>query len=305
MPCSKTTAAACTRQQFHHHVLLPALAVVLLAALLLFGRTADSLDNAKRAEDDAIGSCTQPLALDVDEGPCTIERVKLDDLTADEFEARFKEKQPVIVVTGMPYNQRLREAVERDSLLAEYGDMIVSLGTAESYTGRTSLQVPFRRYINEMITQPQTLESLGNETYYLFGSAQGKRFPELLKAYRLPPFDAAVQEGQYSTLSFGLAGKNSGVPFHGHGPGWSEVLHGRKRWFLYPRDDARTPSEIVHFDPDASQLQWLSSVYPTLQPSDRPIQCTIKPGEILYFPTWWVHAVLNLDPYTSFVSTFQ
>jgi len=31
----------------------------------------------------------------------------------------------------------------------------------------------------------------------------------------------------------------------------------------------------------------------------------IHPGEILYFPTWWLHAVLNLDSYTSFVSSFQ
>jgi len=24
-----------------------------------------------------------------------------------------------------------------------------------------------------------------------------------------------------------------------------------------------------------------------------------------YFPTWWMHGVLNLDEYTSFVSAFQ
>ena len=144
----------------HHHVPLPALQVVLLAALLLFGRTADSLDNANRAEDDAM-ILYSAAGLDVDEGPCTIERVKLDDLTADEFGA-VRRKIAVIVVTGMPYNQRLREAVERDSLLAEYGDMIVSLGTAELQSAELALGS--RRYINETITKPQTLESLGNET---------------------------------------------------------------------------------------------------------------------------------------------
>ena len=114
-------------------------------------------------------------------------------------------------------------------LLAEYGEMVVSLGTAESYTGKRTIQIPFRRYIEDMITVPQTLETLGNETYYLFGSHQGERFPELLAAYRLPPFEGHVRSAQqeaYTTLSFGLAGQNSGVPFHGHGPGWSEVLHG-------------------------------------------------------------------------------
>ena len=241
----------------------------------------------------------------VDEGPCTIERVRAEDLSVAEFEAKYKEIKPVIVVTGLGYNARLRAAVDREALLAEYGDMAVSLGTAESYTGKSTLKVPFRRYINDMITVPQTLDSLGNETYYLFGSNQGKRFPELLAVYRLPPFDAMVNENQYSTLSFGLAGQNSGVPFHGHGPGWSEVLHGRKRWFLYPRNESRKASEIVPFDPDESQLQWYRRVYPTLAAEEMPTECTIKPGEMLYFPTWWLHAVLNLDSFTSFISTFQ
>lgn len=236
---------------------------------------------------------------DQQEGPCLIERVLWDDMTTERFESEYKEQKPVIIVTGLDYNIKLRAAVDREPLLAEYGDMVVSLGTAESYTGRRSIQVPFRKYIEEMVPVPQTLDSLGNETFYLFGSNQGERFPELMSAYRLPPFEGMTTPGQYTTLSFGLAGRNTGVPFHGHGPGWSEVLHGRKRWFLYPK------GEKPPFDPDQSQWQWLQEVYPTLSTKQKPIECTIFPGEQLYFPTWWMHAVLNLDDYTSFVSAFQ
>eukprot|EP01047_Picozoa_sp_COSAG01_P012211 COSAG01_NODE_545_length_15679_cov_68.030167_9_plen_129_part_00 len=128
------------------------------------------------------------------------------------------------------------------------------------------MQVPFRRYIEEMITVPQTLDSLGNETYlnpaapthtsvclmggawmwapqrprlrdgrhlrissrvhaagagslarvrgwcvyhpryYLFGSNQGKRFPELLTAYRLPP--VSEQHGRVAQLRTTLSPTN-------------------------------------------------------------------------------------------------
>ena len=274
-------------------------ALLLLPLLLLIHRPCGGADRASE-------TCAADVAgAAADEGPCTIERVRMEDLDGGRFEAHYKERRPLVVITGLEYNARLRMALDREALLAEYGDMVVSLGTAESYTGKSTVHVPFRRYIEEMITAPQTLHSLGNETYYLFGSSSGERFPELLADYRLPPYEAAVHEGQYSTLSFGLAGQGSGVPFHGHGPGWSEVLHGRKRWFLYPRDESRKASQIVPFDPDESQLQWLRYVYPTLPAEKMPVECTIHPGEMLYFPTWWLHAVLNLDNYTTFVSTFQ
>ena len=34
--------------------------------------------------------------------------------------------------------------------------------------------------------------------------------------------------------SFGVGGPLSGVPLHVHGPGFSETLIGRKRWWLAP-----------------------------------------------------------------------
>jgi ribosomal protein L16 Arg81 hydroxylase len=80
------------------------------------------------------------------------------------------------------------------------------------------------------------------------------------------------------------------------------VLHGRKRWFLYPRDD---PAPL--YDPLTStyENEWLREAYPTLSPEQKPIECTLSAGELLYFPSMWDHATLNLDNYTSFVSSFQ
>merc|ERR1711974_209306 len=92
------------------------------------------------------------------------------------------------------------------------------------------------------------------------------------------------------TLSFGLGASGTGVPFHQHGPVFAEVVHGKKRWFLYP------PEEKPDFDPQASSLQWLTSEYPKLVAQNKtlPMDCVALPGELLYTPDGWYHATLNL-----------
>lgn len=33
-------------------------------------------------------------------------------------------------------------------------------------------------------------------------------------------------------------------------------------------------------------------------------ECSLRPGEVLYFPAMWPHATLNTDGYNAFVSVF-
>ncbi|NWT35159.1 JMJD8 protein, partial [Cardinalis cardinalis] len=132
------------------------------------------------------------------------------------------------------------------------------------------------------------------DTLYFFGDNNFTEWGPLFQHYVPPPFRIP---GTSPAYSFGIAGSGSGVPFHWHGPGFSEVIFGRKRWFLYPPD--RTP----HFHPNETTLAWLQHTYPTLPPAQRPLECTLHPGEVLYFPDRWWHATLNLDT-SVFISTF-
>jgi hypothetical protein len=123
----------------------------------------------------------------------------------------------------------------------------------------------------------------------------------------------------YLRYSFGLGGHRSGVPFHFHGGALAEVLHGRKRWWLFPpkaRSDSASQQDQSPFEdeasslpfpsfrPELSQLQWLATEYPSLSPSERPLQCTLGPHELLYVPAGFMHATTNLGPLSVFVSTF-
>lgn len=128
----------------------------------------------------------------------------------------------------------------------------------------------------------------------LFGDTQGAEWDAFLRNFDLP----RLPHADTSALSFGLGKRLSGVPMHTHGAVYADLMHGRKRWFLYP------PGTRFEFDPNASQLQWLNNVYPRLPERLAPLECTCRPGETLYIPSQWWHATLNLDAWTVFMSSF-
>lgn len=92
---------------------------------------------------------------------------------------------------------------------------------------------------------------------------------QLLTEYKRPPFANADDVG---SLSFGFAGSGSGVPFHRHGHVFAEVMHGRKRWFLYDVD------KEPQFDPNETTLRWSVSGTPHLAVGVAPVADVGAPG---------------------------
>ncbi|XP_015992186.2 jmjC domain-containing protein 8 isoform X4 [Rousettus aegyptiacus] len=190
----------------------------------------------------------EPAAV-AEEERCTVERWA--NFSYAKFVQYYAFSRPVIL-QGLTDNSRFRALCSRERLLASFGNNVVRLSTANTYSYQ-KVDLPFQEYVEQML-HPQDPTSLGN-------------------------------------------GAGSGVPFHWHGPGFSEVIYGRKRWFLYP------PEKTPEFHPNKTTLSWLQNIYPALTPSARPLECTIQAGEVLYFPDRWWHATLNLDT-SVFISTF-
>ncbi|XP_057171142.1 jmjC domain-containing protein 8 isoform X4 [Ursus arctos] len=229
-----------------------------------------------------------PAAL-AEEQRCAVERRA--DLSYSEFVQHYAFSRPVIL-QGLTDNSRFRALCSRERLLASFGDSVVRLSTANTYSYR-KVDLPFQEYVEHLL-HPQDPTSLGNNTLYFFGDNNFSEWASLFQHYSPPPFSLL---GTTTAYSFGIAGAGSGVPFHWHGPGFSEVIYGRKRWFLYP------PEKTPEFHPNKTTLTWLQDTYPTLAPSVRPLECTVQAGEVLYFPDRWWHATLNLDT-SVFISTF-
>lgn len=171
----------------------------------------------------------------------------------------------------------------------------VTLTSSNSFSAHRRT-IPITQYLEETVTTETYPNQLSNETWYLFGETYSDEWKAFLKDFCLPPCQTCNDD--LSALAFGIGGKGSGVQWHTHGPGFSQSIHGRKHWVLYP------PSSKPTYDPDYTSRYWMEESYTKLKKKDRPYECTLFPGEMIYFPDKWHHATINLDAYTVFVSTF-
>uniref|UniRef100_A0A0N5C568 JmjC domain-containing protein n=1 Tax=Strongyloides papillosus TaxID=174720 RepID=A0A0N5C568_STREA len=228
-----------------------------------------------------------PIGID---GPCTIERRDGNSFTQEEFIKDFAYQKPVVIYNVD--NREFSKNCEREEILKDWSDKPVVLNSANTYS-YTRKKATFGEYVNKLLGA-QNIGTLGNETFILFGDIDQNIWKPLLDKYNLPLWSLPDYE---PALSFGIAGIGTGVPFHFHGPGFAEVIYGTKRWFLQPYE--KRPL----FNPDQSTLQWYYTVYPGLKDEDKPLECLMKSGELIYFPDRWWHATLNTET-AVFISTF-
>jgi len=249
-----------------------------------------------------------------DEHPCTIRQ----QFTRKTFLKTFGPRglpplypEPVILRDDDTINKEFRRLTEKDNLIDWFGpDFNVTLSSSNARSEHRR-ETTLLQYIEESMTAFETLPNqLSNESWYLFGETYSDAWRKLLYPhYQLP----TCQTCHSSTvaLSFGIGNRGSGVQWHVHGPGFSEALHGRKHWVLYPPASPSSNHNNIQYDfpKDQSSRQWMEYVYTNMTDRNddgisKPVECTLHPGDWIYFPDGWWHATINLDPYTAFISTF-
>ena len=210
-------------------------------------------------------------------------------------------------------NSRLLDRTSRSGLATTFESGInVTLSSSNSFSAHRRT-VSLERYLEEAegrrggeqeAPPGETLPTqLSNETWYLFGETYGPEWAKLLLDYEMPPCQTCPDRS-LAALAFGIGNMGSGVQWHTHGPGFSEALHGRKHWVMYP------PEKRPTYDSDYASRHWMENHYMDLveegaeREDELPWECTLNPGDMVYFPDGWHHATINLDVYTAFVSTF-
>ncbi|KPA77775.1 hypothetical protein ABB37_06608 [Leptomonas pyrrhocoris] len=290
-----------------------AVALVAVAALLLLDASPHA-STVKRTARDAVHGLllsrssssvatatwnADPAYDDIESDECTIDRLAYDAMTADAFFRFYEEQRPVIlhypVDVTAPRNFEFQQAVQKQRLLEHHGrdEIILSSGNRNSYAKR---HTTLADYVGNYL-RPQPEEVRGNASWYHFGDPHHQYWREVNGLYELPK--KFLHPHQSPALSFGVAGSGTGVPFHTHGAVFAEVVYGRKRWWL------SAPQREPRYDPDANTLHWLRHVRPTYTSAESAnlLDCVCDRGDVLYIPSHWHHATLNIGE-AVFMSVF-
>lgn len=175
----------------------------------------------------------------------------------------------IFVFQNLSRNVALSTMVSRQNLISRFGNVPVKLTSSNSYSHGDEAMT-MAEYIFQHVDQD--VHTTGsNESLYLFGNNYDGVFNTMAKLYEVPPCKFCEKAG---AKTMGMGGKNSGVSFHFHGPGFSEVVIGAKQWFLFPP----TVNPVPGFHPNMTMKQWASDIFPTLSENDNVYQCVIHPG---------------------------
>ena len=244
-------------------------------------------------------------------------------LPVRDFDRLYRATSQPVVIRNATFHSSAdyRARTTIPALVESVGEASVTLSSANAFSyGRRKMSVA--QYLSEALgpdaraAWAADADGMAANLFYWFGE-HGEELKALISGYPLPryarpgallSFAAVASSGSAAAspsaaptdappaLSFGVGPDGSGVPFHFHNDGFSEVLHGAKHWLLYPQKPPR-------FRENATSVSWLLNDYPQLSWRERPYECHIGPGDLLYFPKGWWHAIVNVGE-TVFMSTF-
>ncbi|KAI9139273.1 hypothetical protein BKA69DRAFT_1040286 [Paraphysoderma sedebokerense] len=233
------------------------------------------------------------------------------------------EGEPVLIRNGLKYLEnnpgRGDSIVDTniEEVIQKYGDYKVSIG-----------EVPYSDYFN-LSTHIDTLSSFyRQEVIPHLTSAMPKpttrhplyifqKHPEITSR-ALSILDTLVKVGFPSpnlicpasfaktgsdSIHFFLGAPGRGAPFHIHADAINLNIHGNKQWFIYPplesvysrKHISRFISQDLAVSGAENEGMIEKGKWANPAPRVRPLTCIQRPGDIVYIPFDWAHAVLNKD----------
>ena len=255
------------------------------------------------------------------QGRRSIERCSATVLSAEDFNQRFGAPNKPVVITDCVTEWGAFGSWSLASFAERFGSTAFH---ANGYTFTMDDYVTYARGVEDaMAPRGERGCVVGHDRpLYLFDSKFTEAAPALASEFEVPMyfrddlFSVLGEEMRpnYRWLIVGPA--RSGSIWHtdpNATSAWNAVISGAKKWILYP-PEVVPPG--VHPSPDGalvggplSPLEWLLDFYdeatgPGVPDARRPLECVCRAGELIYVPTGWWHAVINLEPSIAITQNF-
>lgn len=176
------------------------------------------------------------------------------------------------------------------SLAQRFGDEIVEL-TPSASMEEAQLEMTLAEYVDYLKTPDERLLYMTSWNFRDF-------CPELLEDFQVPTYfsDDWLQEidpdQQFDLMWLFLGPDGAGFRMHvdlAKTSAWNVQLTGRKRWLLWPPEQAHLlyEGEADGFNPDFEEFPLFAQA--------QPLEAIVGAGELIYTPSGWWHQTQNLE----------
>jgi Cupin-like domain len=297
----------------------PLLAVV--TAIVLFHFHHSGKDGTIPMEDNVTEPNIYVQEWDIDPNPtsslhigkdrCSIERINETDMTYTRFVNEYWRRKPIILVRDPHVNRVVQTFTTKHNMMQQFATQSIPIAGVEAYAFREEQTKSFSDYLDQLSNNavPETTIRAKHINFNFgidqYGVGDHYIVPTIINftAQSGDQHSFIEQSWHYQVA---IAGYGVGLPFHWHGDVLAEVLHGVRRWFIYP------PNVSPQFNPRTSSQQWFNDVYLPLKSAthgrnndtNHLLECTMYPNEALYVPADWFHATLSLGEAVSLTTSF-
>ena len=239
-----------------------------------------------------------------------IERISAKEVSVEEFIERFERPCRPCLITDAMDGWTANTEWTYDKLRAKFGKHKFKVGSDDDgYAVRLKFN-----HIHHYVNDPAHMRD--DSPLYIFDGSFGDKegSQPLLKDYEVPKYfkeDLFRHVGEkrrppYRWVVIGPPRSGSSVHVDPLATSaWNALISGHKRWALYPPDAGLTKPDLKPkgMGLDGESVTWFQRMYPKTRGAawtdtrgfPRPMDCVQGPGEIMYVPDGWWHAVLNLD----------
>jgi len=159
-----------------------------------------------------------------------------------------------------------------------------------------------------------TVPNASDRTLYIFAGARhldNEALQVPFMAEDMVPPDAVLSrlsfQGRTADISSGqffLGARHSGAPPHAHAHAFNYVMHGHKKWWLFP-PVLKTESTLPWEESGQRTLSQERANGPDSGHRQQPLQCVQEAGDALYVPAGWTHATVNIETTIGVVYEFD
>jgi len=148
--------------------------------------------------------------------------------------------------------------------------------------------------IQQTASRSMTVQEKGNSAVkYLFRKIAGELRSDWNHIHHFDGTDFDLPWGRTEreeNAFFYLGRAGSGLSMHQHTAAYNAMIFGHKRWYLLPPSAPKIPEVLSWENFDLDFYEQRHSELPV-----KPIVFDQFPGEVVFVPTEWQHAVINIE----------